>query len=189
MTQDIGGLWRKARLRSITWQTVGAAFDILRNQIETSGFRPDAIAGICRGGLPLLTYLSNVWATGHVACMRITRNLQTAAYSERAPPRLDWIVPNAAFERKSVLLVDDIAGDGGTLTLARQVLFERGAREVRSAVLVKNRHCRVEPEYYVFSVDDWVVFPWEPLPALEAGVVVAELALTDSASSRIQAEP
>jgi hypothetical protein len=36
---------------------------------------------------------------------------------------------------------------------------------LRSAVLVKNHRCAVDPDYFARVADDWVVFPWETPPA------------------------
>lgn len=58
-------------------------------------------------------------------------------------------------EGRSVLLVDDICDSGSTLKKLEQVFCERGAAEVRSAVLIK-RHLEVE----AFQ-PDWIGFEYK----------------------------
>lgn len=73
-----------------------------------------------------------------------------------------------------VLLVDDICGTGATLSAIRGALVARqGFVGVRSATLCVNEGATALPDLWVWSVRDWVVFPWEsgstaptePLPA------------------------
>lgn len=56
---------------------------------------------------------------------------------------------------RKVLLVDDICDSGRTMKILKQHLLERGAAEVRSAVLIKRIH-----EASVFD-PDWVGFAYE----------------------------
>src|SRR5436190_11659135 len=136
------GLWRRERLLAMSWETCGGALARLLAEVKASGFRPDVLVGVCRGGLPLLTYFANAWSTRAVACLSVTRNLQAGPFSERVAAHLDWFAPETNIEGKTILVLDDIAGDGGTLSLVGSVLGEKGARDVRSAVLVRNERCR-----------------------------------------------
>ncbi|WP_181970417.1 phosphoribosyltransferase [Kitasatospora xanthocidica] len=77
----------------------------------------------------------------------------------------------------TVLLVDDIAGTGATFTAVSNALNDRldYSTEIMTAALFRNRGCTQTPDRWAWSVDDWVVFPWEtphsgqtqPVPALK----------------------
>ncbi|MGH3999956.1 MAG: phosphoribosyltransferase, partial [Pseudonocardiaceae bacterium] len=66
---------------------------------------------------------------------------------------------------QDVLVVDDIAGTGDTLTAARTLLVERNPSRVRTGVLWLNvanwQFAHPEPTYVGERDRGWVVFPWE----------------------------
>jgi hypoxanthine phosphoribosyltransferase len=67
----------------------------------------------------------------------------------------------------SVLLVDDICGSGATLRALRGKLAPLTApgAEVLAATLCLNTGATTLPDYSIWEVSDWVVFPWEAPPA------------------------
>ncbi|WNV90237.1 phosphoribosyltransferase family protein [Umezawaea sp. Da 62-37] len=67
----------------------------------------------------------------------------------------------------TVLVVDDICGSGATLHKLRNVLtpvLNPDARVV-TATLCLNTGAQTVPDYSVWTVSDWVSFPWEKRPA------------------------
>lgn len=65
-----------------------------------------------------------------------------------------------------VLLVDDICGSGATLRRLHHELSPMisPSTTVITAVLCCNSGASTLPDYWIWSVSDWVVFPWEKLP-------------------------
>lgn len=155
-------LWRRERFLVLGWEALGRCLEVLAAQIEASGFRPTAIVAISRGGMVPAVFLANAFGLRDVQVISILRNVSNEKYSERGEPRLRWMAPDTPLDGERVLLVDDIAGDGGTLDLALGLLAGRNAAAVRTAVVVKNQGSRLEPDYRAITVDDWIVFPWEP---------------------------
>ncbi|SEH03069.1 hypothetical protein SAMN05444920_13278 [Nonomuraea solani] len=161
--------WERKRLLRLDWPAFGDAAEELARQVMDSGFQPNVIMGIARGGLPLATVLGHL-LSGRVGAIGVTRNSSDDRYAERDEVEISWLVPES-LEGARVLLVDDIAGDGGTLRGVRERAGRAGATEVRAAVIVVNDGCTERPDYSVFSADDWVVFPWERPPVDHHGVV------------------
>jgi uncharacterized protein len=66
-----------------------------------------------------------------------------------------------------VLVVDDICGSGATLRRLRHELtpFLSPSAQVLSAVLCLNTGATTLADYAIWTVSDWVVFPWEKPPA------------------------
>src|SRR5262249_19053487 len=89
-------------------------------------------------------------------------NTSEKRYSDRKEPRLQWMAPEDSLEGKSVLLVDDIAGDGGTMAFALELVRSRRPAALRAAVVVRNANSPYHPDYHAIVVNDWIVFPWEP---------------------------
>lgn len=66
------------------------------------------------------------------------------------------------------LVVDDICGTGATLTTVTEVIARIAAPQaaICTATLCRNRGAAPgTPDLYAWDVADWVVFPWETVPA------------------------
>lgn len=94
---------------------------------------------------------------------------------------LEWVAkPRAALRGRTLLLVDDIFDEGLTLASLVEACKKLGAREVRTAVLVRKLHERVQtdmlPDFVGLTVPDRYVFGcgmdyqhyWRNLPAIYA---------------------
>ncbi|ONI71166.1 phosphoribosyltransferase [Actinosynnema sp. ALI-1.44] len=66
-----------------------------------------------------------------------------------------------------VLVVDDICGSGATLRRLRHDLAPllSPSATMLTAVLCLNTGAATLPDYSIWTVSDWVVFPWEKPPA------------------------
>lgn len=66
----------------------------------------------------------------------------------------------------TILVVDDICGSGATLHKLRNVLTPVLApdAQVIAATLCLNTGAQTRPDYWVWTVSDWVSFPWEKRP-------------------------
>lgn len=69
--------------------------------------------------------------------------------------------------RGRVLVVDDICGSGATLRRLHHELapLVSPSAQVLTAVLCLNTGATTLPDYSIWTVSDWVVFPWEKPPA------------------------
>jgi hypoxanthine phosphoribosyltransferase len=66
---------------------------------------------------------------------------------------------------KSILLCDDISDKGDTLRGFVELLSQF-VKEIRTATIAINKHTALMPNYYCFSTDCWIVFPYERKDAL-----------------------
>jgi uncharacterized protein len=66
-----------------------------------------------------------------------------------------------------VLLVDDICGTGATFAAVRAALqpYLHPDTRVSTLALCRNAGTSHEPDLWAWTVDDWVLFPWEPRPS------------------------
>ena len=171
-------LWKKKRLLHLGWDTLGECVDRLNAQIEMSVFRPTTIVGIARGGLGLASFLANYHSIRDFYVISIMRNLSDKKFHRGAHAQFSWIAPvPETFANKRVLVVDDIAGDGGTLSLAIEILRGREASQIRTAVIAKNVNSQFEPDFKALTVDDWLIFPWERWESVD-GMPIEKIFLT-----------
>jgi hypothetical protein len=132
------------------------------------------VIGIARGGLIPAVALCHTLGTRRIGVVEIVRSLSDQLYSAREAA---VVTPHAAksdLAGKSILIVDDIIGDGTTILLARDEIQEGAPKSVTTASLALNLGSRFVPDLHIFTVDDWVIFPWEH-PAIMSDTTVEPL--------------
>jgi hypoxanthine phosphoribosyltransferase len=158
----------------LTWSAFGEGIRDLAQQVADSGYRPDIILAIARGGLIPAgslgyalsvknTYVMNVeYYTG------VDQRLEVPVF---LPPHLDLI----GVQDKQFLVVDDVADTGHTLQMVHDFCAGKVA-EVRSAVIYEKPRSVIRCDYVWKRTDRWIEFPWssqQPVAAAKAGVSVA----------------
>jgi hypoxanthine phosphoribosyltransferase len=147
-----------AKFEVPTWNKI---YDMLLSQAEKirqSGFKPDVIVGITRGGWIPARVLSDLLGIPDFATVRVEFYLGVA--ESRNEPVLTQGV-SAVVTGKRALIVDDVADTGKSLQLAREHVLQQGATEVRIATVYRKPWSVIKPDYYETETNCWVVFPWE----------------------------
>ena len=144
----------------------------LAKLVEQSGFVPDLIVGIWRGGAPIALavheYLSFKGITSDHCCIgaRSYSGIdQRSAVSLQDEERLLARLPTA----RNILLVDDIFDTGRTMHALLNSLAKHrqdGLHTVKFACpwyKPARNLTALEPDYFLHTTDQWVVFPHELL--------------------------
>ena len=141
-------------------------------KIYDSGFRPDFIVGVWRGGTPVgiavqevLEYLGS--PSDHIA-------IRTSSYygigkqnKEVKVHGLDYIIQNINYEDQ-LLLVDDVFDSGSSIQAIVDTLHKKSRRNTPKDIRIatpwykpnNNKTDRV-PDYFLHDTDEWLVFPHE----------------------------
>jgi uncharacterized protein len=146
----------------LTWELFGIAARELAVQVADSGYRPDLVFAIARGGL---------FVAGALGYALDVKNLHVAnveyytGVNERLPlpimlPPVPELVDMAGAR---VLVADDVADTGATLELVRDFCAGR-VGDVRCAVLYEKPRSTVRCEYVWRRTDRWINFPWSTQP-------------------------
>ncbi|WP_327673401.1 phosphoribosyltransferase [Kitasatospora sp. NBC_00458] len=154
-------------------------FDAARLIAESVvGTAPDVscVIGIASGGIEPARLMADY--------LRVPLHFVTAKHNkgdtpwQQATSNVEVVVDSSLPECfvGTVLLVDDIAGTGATFSAVSEALNGRldDDAAIMSAALFRNRGCTQPPDRWAWTVNDWVVFPWErphhgstqPLPPL-----------------------
>jgi uncharacterized protein len=120
-------------------------------------FRPRIILGVARAGLFPATV---------VACslrrelypIRLTRRVNDKVMYDRPVWRV--LVPPIVVG-KTVVVVDEIADTGQTLSMAAESALELGADRVITACLVAHSWSDPAPQISVMTSDEFIIFPWD----------------------------
>lgn len=148
----------------LTYELFGRAVRELARSVADSGYVPDIVLGIARGGL---------MPAGALAYALDCKNLFTISveFYTGVDSRLDVPVMLPPFldardlDAAKVLIVDDVADTGRTIELVRDFCAGHVA-EARTAVLYAKPQSLLAPDYSWRRTDHWINFPWsseEPL--------------------------
>ncbi|MGU3435809.1 phosphoribosyltransferase [Actinomycetes bacterium M1A6_2h] len=148
----------------LTWELFGTASRELTQSIVDSGFEPDIVIAIARGGLlpaGAIAYAMGVKAAG-------TLNVEFYSDIEETLPDpvvLEPLLDTNAIKGKKLLVVDDVADSGRTLALVVDLLREH-TDEIRSAVIYTKPASVIAPDFSWRKTDLWINFPWSTLPVI-----------------------
>ena len=156
--------WWNPERENLTWEVFGEASRYLSQQIVESGWFPDLIVGVARGGLipaGAIGYAIGVKEMGAINVEFYTDIGQTLPEPILLNPQLD----TDSLQDKKVLVVDDVADSGKTLDLVVNLL-EQTASEVKSAVIYTKPTTIFEPDFSWKKTDQWINFAWSVLPVI-----------------------
>ena len=130
----------------------------LSEKIKKSGFKPDIIVGVARGGWIPARILSDLLCNTYVASMRV-EFYKGVAETAKEPVISQQI--STSVTGKRVLVVDDVADTGESLTVVRRDLLKRKASDVKIATLHYKPKSVLQPDFYVQETSAWIVYPHE----------------------------
>ena len=140
------------------WQEFGDASRALASTIAASGFHPDVVLCIARGGLIVGGALA--YALDVKKCLSINVEYYTGIAERLEIPVLLPPTPDLHdMQAMDVLIADDVTDTGNTLALVDD--FCRGrVGEARTAVLYGKPWSIVHSDYQWRETDKWIAFPW-----------------------------
>jgi hypothetical protein len=157
--------------------------------VRDSGYRPDLIVAIGRGGYVPGRVLSDILGLMDLTSFKIEhyRNAQ-----KQSAARVRYPLATDTTGRR-VLLVDDVSDTGDTFAVALEHLRSRGTpAEVRTAVLYHKTVCPYVPDYYAQKAVKWrwIVYPWAVTEDVGSFIRAMEPAPagSDEAARRLAAE-
>jgi uncharacterized protein len=151
----------------LDYETFGKAVRQLAEAIVASGFEPDWIVCIARGGLPIGGALGYALPLKNIATINVEFYTDVDERREVPvvlPPVLDLV----ELANTKVLVADDVADTGETLKMVLDLLSPN-VDEVRSVVLYEKTRSVVRPDYVWKKTDDWINFPWSTEPPVRQG--------------------
>lgn len=137
--------------------------------IHASGYRPDLLLGVWRGGAPIAIAVHEYLSYHGHCCEHLPVRVSAYAGIDAQRERVsihglaDLLEEIAGFRR--LLVVDDVLDTGRSLrTLLAALSRAPGERELRTACPWykpgRNR-CDLSPDYHLHETDNWLVFPHE----------------------------
>ena len=173
------------RCELVSWEQFRTLARQLARLVRASGFRPDMIVAIGRGGYMPARLLSDYLDLYNLSSFKIEHY---RAARKQAKARVRYPL-SAQIKGLKLLLVDDVSDGGETFEVAVSHLQERGPpAEIRSAVLHHKTVSSFVPDFYAVEVTEWrwLIYPWAILEDVSG--FIRELGIVDVSPQRMQAE-
>ncbi len=147
----------KCELRS--WDEMHNLSRIVSNKIKKSGYKPDAIIAILRGGMVPAMNLSDLLGIKDILTLKVEHWGITATRNRKAELKSSIC---GDIKGKKILLVDDLTDTGGSMRVCINYLKKLNPVEIRTAVLIHKKQSRFEPDFYAERIDKWrwIILPW-----------------------------
>jgi hypoxanthine phosphoribosyltransferase len=142
--------------RYISWSEYGNLAEALAEKVRADGHRYDLVVGIARGGIPVAMVVSDRL---DVKIDFVNVKSYNDIGKRTAPRILSTLVEGV--EGKDVLLVDDLVDQGDTMAFLTKYLMDQKPKSLQTAVMFKKPWSRTEPDYFLETVSEWIVFPFE----------------------------
>jgi hypoxanthine phosphoribosyltransferase len=145
-----------------SWDRIYEMLLNLALKIRDSGFKPDYIVGVSRGGWAPGRILSDLLENTHTINIKIEFYLGIGKTS-RDPVVTQPLAENIT--KKYILVVDDVSDTGRSMKVAMDHMIGKGAAGVKTATVYYKPQSIFKPDYFAESTSDWIIFPWERLEA------------------------
>jgi hypoxanthine phosphoribosyltransferase len=180
---------RSFKVEFVSWGKITNLVHTLANRIYDSGYQPDIVIAIARGGYVPARLLCDHLDIYNLTSMRIAHYTRGVDKSEAA--RLSMPL-NTDIRGMRVLLVDDVDDTGDTLQLALEHLNSFNPAEIRVAVLHHKHISSVVPDFYAQKIISWrwLTYPWAIIEDVRGfiGKMEPQPATAGEAIERIKSE-
>jgi hypoxanthine phosphoribosyltransferase len=143
----------------VSWGEQYRLAKILAEKVRSSGYRPDLVIAIGRGGYVPARILCDLFSVFRLTSVRAEHWGTPAEKGEKAVIRFPLCID---IRGEKVLIVDDVTDSGDSMAVVVEYVKGLGPSEVRTAVLQHKEVSRFLPDYFavVCPVWRWIVYPW-----------------------------
>lgn len=155
------------RCELVSWEAFAELAGRLGRMIARSGFRPDMIVAIGRGGYMPARLLSDQLDVFDLASVKI-EHYEGAHKNREARIRYPL---TAEIHGRRVLVVDDVSDSGDTFEVAVRHVREHGdPLDLKTAVLHHKSVSSFVPDYFASEVSEWrwIIYPWAVMEDLRS---------------------
>ena len=141
-----------------TWERIHMESLQLSSKILQSGYYPDVVIGVLRGGYIIARLVTDVIQVEDLGVVEVKFY---KGIGERAERPIITQPLTTDVRGKKVLIIDDVVDSGRTLQVVSEQVRLRGAKDVKSAALYYKPKSIIKPDYFIVETEAWVFFPWE----------------------------
>ncbi|MDI9620138.1 MAG: phosphoribosyltransferase [Candidatus Nezhaarchaeota archaeon] len=149
------------KVKVVSWNDVVDWCKALAKKIRCSGFKPDVVVAVARGGFAPARLICDYLDIVDLLSIKIEHWIETGKHKDEATIKYPFAYN---FSGKRVLIVDDIADTGRSIMVARKHIAETcKPDEVKTATMqLIPSTSMIIPDYYVDEVKEWTwyMYPW-----------------------------
>jgi hypoxanthine phosphoribosyltransferase len=139
----------------ITWNEFHEMCKKLAGRISQKNI--DVVIGIARGGLYPAVLIAGMLRKEFFP-IRITRRKNDQVKWKKPIWKVD--VPDAV-KNANVLIIDEIADSGETLSIVSKRTNKKLAKNIKTAALITHSWANPKPDYFCLESDALIIFPWD----------------------------
>lgn len=143
----------------LEWDDVQRLSERVSDLIMESGYRPDLLIAVSRGGFDPARIISDQLNIRKLASLQVI--YYSSLNTRNEEPQVLFPL-NAEVDGLKVLIIDDVSDSGNSLLVVKKYVEGKGASEVKLATLHHKPWSLFKPDYYADEVDKWIIYPWEP---------------------------
>jgi len=151
----------KVRVKLVKWSDVVGWCKELARIVKESGYKPDIIVAVARGGYAPARLLCDLLDIHDLVSIQVLHWGRAAEITAKAHVKYPLEIDLSG---KRVLLVDDICDTGESLIVARDYILEKcKPADLKIAVMQWiSPVAKMKPDFYVEDVKEWVwyQYPW-----------------------------
>ena len=142
------------------WEYIYGLCRDVADEIKTAEFEPDVVVALARGGWFAGRCLCDFLGLDDLTSLKMEHYVGAGVKTDE--PQVRYPMPEGSVQAKDVLVIDDIADTGGSISRAHGYVTERDAASVRTATLQLLATSEFEPEFVGERLETWtwVVYPW-----------------------------
>ncbi|CCQ37370.1 probable phosphoribosyltransferase [Natronomonas moolapensis 8.8.11] len=142
------------------WEYIYGLCRDVADEIKSAEFEPDVVVALARGGWFAGRCLCDFLGLDDLTSLKMEHYVGTGVKTDE--PQVRYPMPDGSVGGKDVLVIDDIADTGGSISRAHEYVTERDAASVRTATLQLLGTSEFEPEFVGERLETWtwVVYPW-----------------------------
>ncbi|MCP8303912.1 MAG: phosphoribosyltransferase [archaeon] len=138
----------------LDWDTLQGLVKIVAKKVKDSGYEPDIIIGLARGGWAIARLLCDYIDVKDFASLDVRRCEEQGSY-EKAN-----LCNFMDLSKRRVLMVDDIDKDVD-MEMALEFVISLKPREIRTLALIYIGGSKFKPDYYAKETSRrGIIFPW-----------------------------
>lgn len=143
----------------ISWDEAYRLSRNLAKMIKSSGFRPDLVVAIGRGGYVPARIVCDILLHSLLTSIKIEHWDIAACKRPEALVRFPLAVDASG---QKILIVDDVTDTGDTLRAAMDYVRSLGADEIKTAVMQHKTTSTIQPDFFADLVAKWrwIIYPW-----------------------------
>ena len=145
----------------MSWDLFDKLAKRVSEKIKASGYKPDFIVGLARGGWVLSRVLCDYLGVKDLVSLKVEHWGVTATPDGKARIKYPFEID---LNGQNVLIVDDITDTGESMIVAAKFVQSKNPSNIKTAALRHIEGSKFVPDFYGDVIQwRWVVFPWNYL--------------------------